>query len=278
MKVTSTVLNQNHYRYSYYRNKSSDQYAVFLLGALQDIESVHSFSRSFADKLNCITIEVPGTGLTDPLDSTVSIRDQAMMLLELIQYLNIPSCHVIGFSYATAVAVELCDLWPNVQSLSISGGVPGIPESGRHATKKMIAAAMESPKSFARTFTQSLTVKHSDIPRNSAIIKATERGIAKMSQERIDVFFENSVRLLVHKPSNVEQISVPCTICIGEHDPYATKEIAQAFADQLKNSHFVVVKNADHLMHLQYPEKVAAIMIAQAASSIELGKTLENLT
>ncbi|EOB9556425.1 alpha/beta fold hydrolase, partial [Vibrio vulnificus] len=64
---------------------------------------------------------------------------------------------------------------------------------------------------------------------------------------------------------------------VGEYDPYVTKEVAYEFASALKNSHFVVIKNADHLVHLQHPETVAAIMIAQAASAISLKRTLANL-
>jgi pimeloyl-ACP methyl ester carboxylesterase len=278
METIKTILNGNHYRYSFHLCEGSDQYAIFLLGALQDIESVHSFSTHFATKLNCITIEVPGTGHTQNLESTVSIRSQAIMLRDFIEYLGIRNAHIIGFSYATAVAVELCDIWPHVLSMSICGGVPGIPSSGRLATKKMIAAAMDSPASFAKSFTESLTVNNNDIPRNKAIIKATVRSITHMSPQRIDVFFENSVRLLVHTPSNVTNISVPCTICVGEFDPYVTKETAQAFVNQLKNGRLVVIKNADHLVHLQYPDKVAAIMLAQANTAIALNETLLALT
>lgn len=278
MQPIKTILNGNLYRYSYHHCPTSEQYVIFLLGALQDIESVSSFSQHFATQLNCITVEIPGTGHTENLESTISIRTQASMLLDLIDYLGVESAHIIGFSYATAVAVELCDLWPNVLTMSICGGVPGIPSSGRLATKKMIAAAMDNPHSFAKSFTESLTVTNSDIPRNRAIIKATVRNITQMTQDRIDIFFENSVRLLVHTPSNIEKISVPCTICVGEFDPYVTKETAAYFAQQLKNGRLVVIKNADHLVHLQHPEKVASAMLAQANASITLQQTLAALT
>ncbi|RTZ16790.1 alpha/beta hydrolase [Vibrio aquaticus] len=277
MEIIKTILNGNHYRYSYHHCEDSDQYVIFLLGALQDIESVHSFSSHFATKFNCITIEVPGTGHTENLESTTSIRDQAKMLHDFIDYLGVNSAHIIGFSYATAVAVELCDMWPNVQSMSICGGVPGIPSSGRLATKQMIAAAMDNPSRFAKSFTESLTVQNDAIPKNKAIIRATVRNITAMPQERIDVFFENSVRLLVHTPSNIQNISIPCTICVGEFDPYVTRETAERFAKQLKNGHLVVIKNADHLVHLQHPEKVASAMLAQAEAKQLLQNTLAAL-
>ncbi|RSD32542.1 alpha/beta fold hydrolase [Vibrio pectenicida] len=276
MKVIQTILDGNHYRYSFYPCRDSKQTLIFLLGALQDIESVQSFSTHFATKINCLTVEVPGTGNTQNLASTTSIREQAKMLHNFINHLDISTAHLAGFSYATAIAVELCDIWPNVQSMSICGGVPGIPTSGRLATKKMIAASMDTSKTFATSFTESLTVRNSDIPKNEAIIRATKRNIAAMSQDRIDMFFENSVRLLVHTPSNIHSITVPCTICVGEFDPYVTMQTAQNFANQLKHSHLVVIKNADHLVHLQHPKKVAAIMLAQAETQQTLLNNLES--
>ncbi|SIO96085.1 alpha/beta fold hydrolase [Vibrio spartinae] len=277
MQINQIILNENLYRYSLYKNDQSDQYVIFLLGALQDIESVNSYSCSFSKHLNCLTIEIPGTGRTKPLDSTVSIREQTLMLLDFIHYLDIKKAHIIAFSYATAISVELCDIWPHVSSLSICCGVPGIPKSGRHATKQMIAAAMQGADSFAKVFTRSLTIEHPEIPKNKAIRKATERNISKMTSDRIDVFFENSIRLLVHKPSNLKNINIPCTICVGEYDPYVTKEVAHEFSKQLSNSNFVVIKNADHLIHLEHPEKVESILIILASSSVVIENKLKTV-
>ncbi|CAM3521516.1 acyl-CoA esterase [Vibrio aerogenes CECT 7868] len=280
MNINHMILDGNLFRYSLYKKENSDQsdqYVIFLLGALQDIESVDSFSRQFSQHLNCLTIEVPGTGRTTPLNSTISIREQSKMLLDFIMHLGIPRAHLIAFSYATALAIELCDLWPYVSSLSICGGVPGIPESGRLSTKKAIAAAMTDVKEFAHTFTQSLTVKNPNIPRYKAIIRATERSISKFDSVRVDIFVENTIRLLVHSPSDVNKIKIPCTICIGEHDPYVTREAAEIFSHQLINSNFIIIKDADHLVHLQHPEKVYSAMITLAASSVAIKNTFKEL-
>ncbi|MDE1332731.1 alpha/beta fold hydrolase [Vibrio aestuarianus] len=278
MEINQIILNDNQFRFSLYKNNQSEQYVVFLLGALQDIESVDSFSRVFSQEVNCLTVEIPGTGRTKPLDSTISIREQTLMLLDFIQYMDLKKVHIIAFSYATAISVELCSIWPYVTSLSICGGVPGIPKSGRYATKQMIAAAMQGPEVFAKVFTRSLSVDNSEIPKNKAIQRATERNIAKMTPDRIDVFFENSIRLLVHTPSNIENIKIPCTICVGELDPYVTKEVAFEFSQKLVNSNFLIIKNADHFIHLEYPDRLSSILIAQAASSVAIEKTLKNLS
>ncbi|MDC0612450.1 alpha/beta hydrolase [Vibrio sp.] len=278
METQYMILNGNQYRFRIDHNAHTSEYAVFLLGALQDIESVDIFSKAFSQHVNCLTVEIPGTGLNAPVESTTTIREQAAMVLELLEYLDIKQAHLIGFSYATAITVELCGLWSGVQSLSICGGVPGIPKSGRYATKKMIASAMVSTTNFAKTFTESLTSIEPDIPRSKAIKRATERNIAKFDQERIDVFFENSVRLLVHKPCDLSSMHIPATVCVGEYDPYVTIDVAEEFAKNLPNSRFLIIHNADHMVHLEYPEKVASILIALASASAYVANSLELLS
>ncbi|RQW62802.1 alpha/beta fold hydrolase [Vibrio viridaestus] len=270
METQKIVINNNHFRFKLYPNTSTTEYAVFLLGALQDIESVDNFSNDFSKHVNCLTVEIPGTGLNAPLDSTVTIHEQSMMLLDLLEYLDIRKAHLIGFSYATAITVEVCSVWSGALSLSICGGVPGIPKSGRMATKQMIASAMVSTQNFAKTFTDSLTSNEPGIPRSKAIKRATERNIAHFDQERVDVFFENSVRLLVHKPCDLSKLTLPATVCVGEFDPYVTKDIAQDFARQLPNSRFLIIKDADHMVHLEFPDKVASLLIALAAASAQV--------
>jgi pimeloyl-ACP methyl ester carboxylesterase len=279
MKIDQIILNNNLFRFSLYKShkSESEHVVIFLLGALQDIESVDLFSREFSKHLDCFTVEVPGTGCTKPLDASISIREQAMMLLEFIRYMNIKKVHIVALSYATAISVELCNICSHIVSLSICGGVPSIPESSRNATKKMIAAAMGDNKEFARLFTHTMTVENPDIPQNKAIRKVVEKNIAQMSPERIDLFFENTVRLLIHKPDSIENIKIPCTVCVGEYDPYITKESALDFSQRLTNCNFIMIRNADHLVHLEYPEKLCTILIIQAKSSVTLDKTLKEI-
>lgn len=270
--VNTLILNNKMYRYSIQSNSRTEQYAVFLLGALQDIESVNSFSSRFAENLNCVTIEVPGTGRTPTLDAKTSIREQSEMLLELIKHLNIKKAHLMAFSYATAITVELCAIWGGVSSMTICGGVPGIPASGRDATKRMIADAVISKDKFADTFINSLTVSNPDIPRGRAITKAMKKSISNLDDERINTFFENSLRLLVHEPANVNNINVPCAVLVGEYDPYVTPLVAREFSEKLSNCFFVEIKNADHLVHLQQPEKTANIMSILSKSAVDTEK------
>ncbi|CZF86046.1 alpha/beta fold hydrolase [Grimontia marina] len=272
------ILNSKLYRYSMTENKSTEQVAIFLLGALQDIESVRFYSESFSKTLTCITLEIPGTGYAEPLGVSVSIQEQSQMLLDFINYMDIQAAHVIGFSYATAIATELCCIWRGVKSLSICGGVPGIPKSGIAATKRMIAAAMQSKREFADTFINSLTVDDQNIPRSKVIKKAMAKNISNLDETRISMFFDNSIRLLVHKPSNIKKITVPAIVCAAEHDPYVTTKIAKEFCEQLPNSQYMEIKNSDHLAHLEHPEIVATALILLASSAVNVEKSLYKLS
>ena len=62
MEISNITLKNQHYRYSIYPNPNTEQWGVFLLGNLQEIESVDFFSQSFSETLNVLTVELPGTG------------------------------------------------------------------------------------------------------------------------------------------------------------------------------------------------------------------------
>ncbi|MEZ8028344.1 alpha/beta fold hydrolase [Enterovibrio norvegicus] len=275
--MKQVILNNKTYRYTVRENSETSQVAIFLLGALQDIESVRSYSDEFSKTLTCVTVEIPGTGFAELLDPTVSIREQSKMLVDFIEFMRIESAHVIGFSYATAISVELCSVWKGVKSLSICGGVPGIPKSGIAATKRMIASAMLGKLEFANSFIESLTSENPDIPRSRAIKKAMRSNISNLDESRIQQFFDNSVRLLVHKPTNIHEIAIPAVICAAEHDPYVTTQVARDFSNALQNSHFYEIKNADHLAHLQHPDKVSKALILLASSAVNVEKSLHAL-
>lgn len=279
MKINQLILNGHTYRYCRYENPQTSQTVIYMFGALQDIESVDYFSQSFSKDLNCISLELPGTGKTDVVNSTVSIQEQARMLLDFIEAMNIKSVHLIAFSYATSVALELCKIWTNVLSLSVCCGVPGVPVSGRAATQEILGIAMQrQPKEFAQKFTQSLTVIDANIPRNNAIIRATQRTISKMDIRRIDAFIENTIRLYVYTSGSLSDIKIPVTVLVGDRDPYVTPNEAKNFAHSFDNSRFLILNNADHLIHLQHPEKVSEIMIALASSSVDVDKRLNSVT
>lgn len=223
-------------------------------------------------------IEAPGTAGNGILEATTSITEQTRMVLDLIEHLGINKAHIFAFSYATAISVELCDMWSGVQSLSIACGVPGIPSSGRKATFKMIAAAANNNEDFAKTFIDSLLSDDPAIPKAAAIRKAVINEVKKFDYQRINSFIENSIRLLAYKPTNLENINAPCLILTGESDPYATGEITKEFFKKLRHAHYVSIKKADHMLHLQQPEKAAKALITLAKRHIEtvsLLKTLE---
>lgn len=276
MKTTLNLDNID-YRYEIYESPDSEEYGIFLLGALQDIDSVKYFSNHFSNTVNTIVIEAPGTGNNGTLEATAPIREQAKMVLKLIHYLEIDKAHLFAFSYATAISVELCDLWDGVQSLSIACGVPGIPKSGRESTLKVVAAAMNNNEDFANTFADVLLSDDPNIPRSKAIRKSVVAGVMKYDKERIESFIENSIRLLAHKPTNLDSIDVPCLILTGESDSYATNEITSDFHKKVKNAHLVTIKNADHMLHLQQPKKAAEAMILLAASHKNLVSTFKQL-
>ncbi len=270
MSINKIWLNDRQYRYAFYENAHKQApYGIFLMGTLQEIESVDFFSEKFAAELNLFVIEVPGTGLTEPLPATFSIQDQTDMLMLFIQHMNIPSAHIMAISYATPMAVELCAKWRNALSLSMCGGMVGIVESLRPGTMALLADAITDRKKFAENFINGMTVNDAKIPRGKVIARSARQKILKNSDKQITRFCENTVRLLSYKPSKlIESIWQPCFLFIGEKDPYVTIEKADELAVKLPNCTFTTVENADHLVHLEHPDQTADLLLKLAKDEI----------
>lgn len=262
MKPVNIVLNEQHYRYAIYPNTETDHYGIFLLGALQEIESVKFFSEYFSQYLNVIVIETPGTGMTKSLPATVSISDQASFVKNFLNHFEINSAHMLVFSYSTAISVELYKIWDGVLSISICGGIPGIPKAGRAGTAALIGDAVKSRSDFSKGFIDILTTEYAEIPKSEIISRAARRKVFKYSEEQINCFIENTLRLLVYKPSyDLSLIDVPCLLCLGEYDPYVLESEALDFIDKLPKGVLVKIPDADHLTHIQQPQKTAEAMI-----------------
>ncbi|MEI8633018.1 hypothetical protein P4S72_15460 [Vibrio sp. PP-XX7] len=148
------------------------------------------------------------------------------MLLDFIHYMKNKSAHLVAIHMQRPLLWNFVIFGSRRQPINLVVVFPASQNQAAHVTKKMIAAAMQSQHEFAQVFTHSVTADNPEIPRNKAIIKATKRTISNLSPKQIDIFFENSIRLLVHNPSNIENIKIPCTVCVGEYDTYATKDIA----------------------------------------------------
>ncbi len=272
MTIHTTQLNNLPYRYSIYKKNNSKEYCVFLLGALQQIENVEYFSQYFSQYINTITIELPGTGINPPLTSRYCIKDQAYMLFDLLQFLKIDSIHLAVFSYATAIAIEAYKIHPDVRSISIAGGSDGIPEAGRKNTILMLSDSLRNPKQFASVFIDSLTVDDKNIPRGKAIVRQIKNKVSQFNENQLVSFCENTLRLLGFKPSyDLSEIKIPCAICVGEKDPYVTLENALELSKKIPNCSFDIIKNADHLIHLEYPEETAKLL---SKPILQLHKTI----
>ena len=271
MSIREIWLNDHQFRYGFYPHASPQApYGIFLMGTLQEIESVSFFTEKFSEHLNIFVIEVPGTGLTKPLPATFSIQDQADMLVNFIQHMQIDSAHVMAISYATPIAVELCARWSGTRSLSMCGGMAGVVDSLRMGTMALLSDAIHNRRQFAQRFIDGMTVNDPAIPRGKVIARSARQRILRHPEQQMTCFCENTIRLLAYKPSeSIAKITHPCLLFIGEKDPYVTEAKAKELAYQLPNCSFETVENADHLVHLEYPDTTAELLLRLAREEID---------
>ncbi len=269
MNINEIWLNGYLYRYAYYQcAHEGAPLGVFLIGNLQEIESVNFFSEYFSGYLNLYVVEVPGTGLTDPLLAVDSIQDQSSLLLDFLECVNISNAHILAFSYATPVALELCVKWSGAITLSMCGGMVGIPKASRLTTMAILGDAIRDRKRFAEEFIKGLTVSDKSIPRGKVIARSARQKVFQYTEKQVRCFCENTVRILAYKPSDFSTLVIPCFLFIGKKDPYVTIENALNLVGLLPNCGFDVVENADHLVHLECPDVTAELMVRLAKETM----------
>lgn len=266
MAIQDVWIDDFHYRYDFYQHPSKEApIGIFLMGTLQDIHSVSFFSDTFSQHFTLFVIEVPGTGLTDPLPATFSILDQANMLVRFIDTMAIPCAHIFSISYSTPIAVELCARWAGALTLSMCGGTAGVVPSLRGASMSLLADALHDRKHFAKRFIDGMTVNDERIPNGKIIARSARMHIFKHTEKQMMCFCENTLRLLTYQPSDaVAHIQQPALLFIGEKDPYVTPEKAKELSTLIPHCQFYLIPNADHLVHLEHPTLTASLLMQLA--------------
>lgn len=272
MLIHEIHINDLKYRYTYYEQNPNAPYGIFLMGTLQEIESVTYFSENFAEYLNLFVVEIPGLGHTDPLPSTYSIQDQAAMLLDFVKLLKIPSAHVMAISYSTPIAAEFCGLWPGARSLSLCGGTAGVDATLRRGSMVILAEAYNDRKAFAKRFIEGMTVNDPKIKNGKVIARRSRMHIYSHTDKQMECFCENTLRLLAYKPSkNLSRFKQPSLLFIGDQDPYVSRRKALELASALPNCEFQLIPHADHLVHIEYPELTTSLMLKLTQEDIGAG-------
>ena len=90
--------------------------------------------------------------------------------------------------------------------------------------------------------------------------KAAKIKASKYSDDQFWCFINNSLRLLVYKPEQLEKIKCPTLCFTGEKDPYVTVSRSRELANLIPNSSFDTIENTDHLFMIEKPDDTVKLV------------------
>ncbi len=251
--------------------KSGAESLVFLMGSLQEIESVSAFNQGFSASYDYWAIELPGSGNSAPLHPRYPVSFLAECLSEVhTRFIGRPF-HLVACSYATGIALEYARRWQEVlHRMVLAGSMSDIPLSEWPVMLQLMRDCAYDTEAFAEGFIALLSESHPSILRQPAIRRAATRKARHYREDNFWHFVFNTIRLMTYHPGELGCIQTPTLVFTGEHDPYVKPERAKALADSLACGHFQTVAGCDHLFHIQKPEETLQLMQA-FLSARELG-------
>lgn len=269
--ATRLHLNDMEYRVAHYPNSGADP-AIFLIGNLQEIESVDNFSKAFQEEMDVYCVELPGCGLTAPLHACYGMAEHAELLAQLVEHLQLTHFHLLVFSYSTPIALEYCRKYPGrVMSLALGGSMADIPSEKRGPTLSLVNEVLHDRTQFADSFIGGLTSDQCTGKRHVAIRRAALRKCRQYTDSQIWCFIENTVRICAYQFHRPEEIDVPHALCFtGALDVYVKPAWCRKLAESI-GADFTLIDGCDHLFHLEQPDITASLMMRPYFASKQQG-------
>ncbi|MEW1657675.1 MULTISPECIES: alpha/beta hydrolase [unclassified Streptomyces] len=246
---------------------------VLVGGALQDMYSWPRLERRLTAHTTLVLMDLPGTGSADDLASSAGFDVLAEAALHAIDHLEADRVNLLGASYGAPVAYRLAQSHPDrIARLLLAGATPRVGPRltavVRHGLALMGAADARPTdesacRAYARTIVDMLVngaTRH-EVTQGPAAARLLERQLMRTSQSAALRYAACHERLLdtdLYPPGGIT--GVPALVFTGEHDCASSPAENQAVAATIEDCVFVLLRDADHMAHLEREAEYADLV------------------
>jgi pimeloyl-ACP methyl ester carboxylesterase len=237
-----------------YRRAGSGPPLLLLHGAVSDSRVWRVELDAFATDFAVIAWDAPGCGESDDAPPAWRMPDYARCLARLLDALDVAPAHVVGHSWGSTLALELCLLRPDrVRSLVLVGGYAGWAGSlPAEEVDRRLQFAMQAADALPASFDPStMPGLFSDVmPADRAAELATVMSDIRAPGTRTMAQALAACDLRERLPS----IGVPTLVLAGEHDVRSPLPVAEALVAGIPNSRLAVLPGLGHECYLESSE------------------------
>ncbi|THE14856.1 2-succinyl-6-hydroxy-2,4-cyclohexadiene-1-carboxylate synthase [Bacillus timonensis] len=262
-----------------YISSNGSTYHVKVIGEGVPIVLLHGFTGSMTtwnqtvdilkQQFQCVLIDIMGHGKTDSPDdfTRYQIEKVARDIIHILDILEIPSAHIVGYSMGGRLALATAIIYPTrVASLILESSSPGL------KTNEERAARRKSDEQLATRIEQEGMVDFVDYWENISLF-STQKALSKDKQleirhqrlENNPVGLANSLRGMGTgaQPSywdRLTKVKCPTLLLCGELDQkFCT--IAEEMGLSMQNARVEKIVEAGHAIHVEQPYFFGKIII-----------------
>lgn len=250
----------------HYQEQGSGDPLILIMGTSGSVDLWAGFENRFTDDYRVITFDNRGMGGTERGEGEISVRSMAEDVSALMEALDIPKAHIMGWSLGSAVAQELAINHPDqVMSLvlySTWGRCDGF-QAAMLSTLRF-PYAMRDVDAAAAAGGLAFSPETLDRPDLAEFLAPVLAG-SPQTEEQMQTTVEQWDADLVHDTMDrLGEISAPTTVIVGEQDlltpPWQSKKVA----DAIPGAEFQLLTGGKtgHGLHVEQPEQLAELMSA----------------
>ncbi len=227
-----------------------------------------------------ILVDLPGTGSADELPAEEGFDALAAAALHLLDALDLPRVNVLGASYGAPIAYRLAQTSPQrVSRLLLAGATRRVPCEMRtflrDAAVRIEASApgpgqsLDSVCTTDGTYADHLvrclvnTSEHHRVQESAAVQRLLRRQALRSTWRQVKRHAACHRRLL--DPGLIPEggiSGVPALVFTGEYDITTSPRRNQEVARTIAGSTFALIREADHMAHLERDAEYADLVLA----------------
>jgi len=242
----------------HYRSQGEGEALVFLHGFTGSSQTWEPFVDTWKESYHVITIDLPGHGLTKG-NADLSMQEVCRHLAILFNYLNIETCHLIGYSMGGRTALSFAMWYPEyITSLILESASPGLRTEAERIDRvkkdHQLASRIrqEGMKSFVDYWE---TIPLFDTQKKLPL--SIRQNIRKERLQQTEEGLATSLTSIGtgSQPSwwnKLTTLAIDVCLIVGEKD-IKFVQINEQMHAQITESELHIVPEAGHAVHIEQP-------------------------
>ncbi|WP_228980719.1 alpha/beta fold hydrolase [Streptomyces sp. DH12] len=236
---------------------------VLLGGALMDMLGWRMTERHLSERTTVVTVDLPGQGTSDPLPAAYGLRYLSASVAHLVKHLGLGRVNLVGTSFGSTLAYAVARIHPEIVSHMVLVGFGGKPTPrARKLTDWTCAMVDKGMPNLGHRFATSIlnhdpscSVRNRNSVRDT-LIRYYDRYVPGPQAAA-------TLRRALGDSDLWEAgvTGVPALLVCGEHDHLVPPSLSRRACSLIEDARFVVIKEADHVVHLERPAELAEVVL-----------------